>query len=75
MKHPAVTAMYQATVDQVNEGLANFETIKRFHVVADEWSLLSGELTPSMKLKRRVIQQKYAQEIAAFYEDEATSQR
>jgi long-chain acyl-CoA synthetase len=75
VRHPAVIAMYQATVDEVNAGLANFETIKRFHLVADEWSLASGELTPSLKLKRRVVQQKYAREIAAFYEDEATSQR
>ena len=73
VRHPAVIAMYQATVDQVNQDLANFETIKRFHLVADEWSITSGELTPSMKLKRRVIQQKYAREIAAFYQDEATS--
>ena len=60
VKHPAVIAMYQATVDEVNAGLANFETIKRFHLVADEWSLASGELTPSLKLKRRVVQRKYA---------------
>ena len=73
VKHPAVIALYQATVEQINQGLANFETIKRFHVVPDEWSMLSGELTPSLKLKRRVIQQRYAREIAAFYHDEATS--
>ncbi len=36
----------------VNEGLANFETIKRFHLVPDEWSMDSGEFTPTMKLKR-----------------------
>jgi len=75
VRNQAVLASYQATVDSVNQGLANFETIKRFHVVADEWSINSGELTPSLKLKRRVILQRYAAEIAAFYEDESTSHR
>ena len=59
----------------MNEGLANFETIKRFHLVPDEWSMASGELTPTMKLRRRVVVQRYAAEIAAFYHDEATAHR
>jgi long-chain acyl-CoA synthetase len=68
-----VVAQYQSIVDEVNGGLAQFETIKRFRVVPEEWSLADGELTPSLKLKRRIINQKYADEIAAFYADEATS--
>ncbi len=65
--------LYAAIVRDVNSGLANFETIKRFRLVPDEWSQDSGELTPSMKLKRRVINAKYATEIAELYADEATS--
>jgi long-chain acyl-CoA synthetase len=68
-----VIAQYQSIVDEVNGGLAQFETIKRFRVVPEEWSLAGAELTPSLKLKRRVVNQKYADEIAAFYADEATS--
>jgi long-chain acyl-CoA synthetase len=68
-----VVAQYQSIVDEVNGGLAQFETIKRFRVVPEEWSLAGAELTPSLKLKRRVVNQKYADEIAAFYADEATS--
>ncbi len=64
-----VTAQYQTIVDEVNATLANFETIKRVRVVPEEWSLEGGELTPSMKLKRRVIHQKYAAQIDAFYAD------
>ncbi len=75
VKNPVVQAEYHALIDSVNEGLANFETIKRFHLVADEWSIDSGELTPSMKLKRRVVAQRYAEEIAAFYHDESTAHR
>jgi long-chain acyl-CoA synthetase len=57
----------------VNGSLAKFESLKRFRVVADEWTQETGELTPSMKLKRRVISEKYAALIEAIYEDEATS--
>ena len=68
-----VVARYQKIIDEVNATLAPFETIKRLAVVADEWSVETTELTPSMKLKRRVVLQKYAAEVAAFYADEATS--
>jgi long-chain acyl-CoA synthetase len=72
---PAVLAEYHALIHQVNESLANFETLKRFHLVADEWSMESGEFTPTMKLKRRVVVERYAEEIGAIYHDEATAQR
>jgi long-chain acyl-CoA synthetase len=68
-----IVALYGEIVRTVNGGLANFETVKRFKVVADEWTQESGELTPSMKLKRRVITAQYAAAIAALYADEATS--
>lgn len=73
--HPRVRAEYQAMIDGINAGLANFETIKRFCLIAEEWTLESGVLTPSMKLRRRVIAQKYATEIAQLYGDEAVSHR
>jgi long-chain acyl-CoA synthetase len=72
---PRVQAEYQALLDQVNQSLANFETIKRFHLVTEEWSIDSGVFTPTMKLKRRVVADRYAQEIDAIYHDEATAQR
>lgn len=68
-----VIALYKEAVRLVNTGLANFETLKRFHVVADEWTIEGGELTSSMKLKRRVIMERYAALIAALYADEATA--
>ncbi len=71
--HSRVVALYGEIVREVNGTLANFETLKRFRVVADEWTQESGELTPSMKLKRRVLTQKYAAVIGELYEDEATS--
>jgi long-chain acyl-CoA synthetase len=68
-----VIALYGEIVREANAGLANFETLKRFKVVAEEWTQESGELTPSMKLKRRAITARYAEVISALYADEATS--
>jgi long-chain acyl-CoA synthetase len=75
VEDPKIRAEFQTIVDKVNATLANFETIKRFRLVPEEWSLDSGELTPSMKLRRRIITQKYASEIADFYADENVSHR
>ena len=73
VQDPKVRTLFQGIVDEVNQGLAHHETIKRFDVVPDEWSLERGELTPSLKLKRRVIESNYKSEIDRFYKDEASS--
>lgn len=54
-------------VEAVNETLARYETIKRFAILPRELSIEDGELTPTMKLKRRVIHQSYAEEIERLY--------
>ena len=73
VKQERVVARYQRIVNEVNATLAPFETIKRIAVVPDEWSIESDELTPSMKLKRRVVEKKYTAELERFYLDEATA--
>jgi long-chain acyl-CoA synthetase len=73
VKQERVVARYQRIVNQVNATLAPFETIKRIAVVPDEWSIEGDELTPSMKLKRRVVEKKYTAELERFYLDEATA--
>jgi long-chain acyl-CoA synthetase len=75
VKDAKVVKAYQEIVDKVNMGLANFESMKRMSIVSEEWSVEDGTLTPSMKLKRRVVEQKYAKEIGEFYSDEATASR
>lgn len=73
VQNPKVLKMYQGIVDTVNGQLAPFESMKRFYVVSDEWSVEGAELTPSLKLKRRVIETKYKKQISDFYSDEASS--
>ena len=73
VKDKKVVAEYQRIVDEVNKGLPQYETMKRIKVVGDEWTVEAGEMTPSMKLKRRVIEKKYEKEIGEFYADEANA--
>jgi long-chain acyl-CoA synthetase len=75
VKDAKVQKAYQEIVDKVNMGLANYESMKRVCVVAEEWSVEDGTLTPSMKLKRRVVEAKYAKEIGELYADEATASK
>lgn len=67
VKDPKVQKLYQNIAEKVNGNLAHFETIKKVTVVPDEWSVEEGELTPSLKLKRRVITEKYKDQIDAMY--------
>ena len=50
-----------------NGQLASYETIKRFRVLRAQFSIASGELTPTLKLKRKVVSQKYAREIEELF--------
>jgi len=67
VKDPKVQKQYEAIVKKVNVALEHHETIKKVGVVAEEWTIEEGELTPSMKLKRRVILEKYKDKIKAMY--------
>ena len=69
VQEPKVKEMYQGIVKQVNADLAPYEAIKKIGVVPDEWTVETGEVTPSLKLKRRVIVEKYKQQIGAFYRE------
>jgi long-subunit acyl-CoA synthetase (AMP-forming) len=60
-------AHLQREIDAVNVRLARPQTVKRFTVVAGEFTVEGGELTPSMKVRRKVVTEKYAAEIEALY--------
>ena len=57
----------QAAVDEANAKLARVEQIKKFAIVHGDWAPGGDELTPTMKLKRKPIGEKYAAEIEALY--------
>jgi long-chain acyl-CoA synthetase len=63
-----VLAEVQLAVDAANQRLARVEQVKRFEVLPVEWTAESEELTPTLKLRRRIIHAKYAERIDALYE-------
>ncbi|HUK14152.1 MAG TPA: long-chain fatty acid--CoA ligase [Thermoanaerobaculaceae bacterium] len=64
---PEVAEAYQEVVDEVNRDLARYETIKRFRLVAEPFSIAGGELTPTLKVKRRVVEKRYEAVLAQLY--------
>jgi len=64
---PAVVAEIQNAVDAANEKLARPEQIKTFHILPVAWTAESGELTPKLSMRRRVIGERYEQIIDAMY--------
>ncbi len=72
--HPKVQALYEGIVEAVNGNLARFEKLKRVMLVADEFTPDNGALTPTMKLKRKVIEERYRRQIDDLYaQAEATA--
>ena len=63
----SVRASIQAHLDQVNQKFARVEQVKKFEILPRDFSQEGGELTPSMKVKRNVVAQKYADEVDALY--------
>jgi long-chain acyl-CoA synthetase len=59
VKKPKVIARYQEEVDKYNKRLGHVEQIKVFRLVSDTWSTETGELSPTLKLKRKVIKERY----------------
>jgi long-chain acyl-CoA synthetase len=65
-KDPEVRKLIKSEIDRYSAPFADFERVKRFTLLDHEFTLESGLLTPTLKLKRREIAQKYASEIAAM---------
>lgn len=64
-----VRELYKGIVEDLNRKLAQFETIKKIVIVPDEFTVANGEITPTLKLKRRVIETKYKQQIDELYQE------
>src|SRR5579871_29078 len=67
--HPKVKTLYEEIVGEVNRGLARFETLKKVLLVPDEFSATDGTLTPTLKLRRKAIEERYRDQIDALYEE------
>jgi long-chain acyl-CoA synthetase len=63
-----VIDFYQSIIDRYNAGFNHVEQVKKFVLLPGEWTTESGELTPTGKMKRRIITEKYRQQIEGIYE-------
>lgn len=66
-----VNAFFRKILDEVNRQFGDDEKVKRFVLVPDEWTADNGFLSPTLKLKRKVIAKKYEQEIAGIFRKQA----
>jgi long-chain acyl-CoA synthetase len=73
VEHPKVRALYEAIVADLNQNLARFEQLKKVLLIPEEFSAESGTLTASMKLRRRVVEERYGQKIEELYAQAETS--
>ncbi len=69
IKNPKVVARYEREVEKYNRQLGHIQQVKKFRLVCEAWSAETGELSPTQKLKRKVILQKYAPLIDEIYEE------
>ena len=65
---PDTKAMMTPYIEQVNKTLQKWETIKQFAILPKDLSVEAGELTPSLKVKRKVVEKKYAAMLDKMYE-------
>jgi long-chain acyl-CoA synthetase len=64
---PEVISVFQKEIESVNQTLSEWEQISRIRIVPDEWSPATGELSASLKLKRKVVEEKYKEILDAVY--------
>jgi long-chain acyl-CoA synthetase len=67
ISHPKTIAFIEQEVEKLNPNFGHWEQIKKIKLLSEEWSVETGELTPTMKPKRKVIYEKYAKEIEAIF--------
>jgi long-chain acyl-CoA synthetase len=71
IKLQAVQSHFYKEIEKINRGLNHFERISRFRLVPDEWSPVTGELSPTLKLKRQYIKEKYSKLLDHIYTKES----
>ncbi len=69
MDHKGVNAQVQSYVDAVNASLASYETVKKFKILARDFTIEDGELTPTLKVKRRIVQKTHEGLIDSMYDE------
>jgi long-chain acyl-CoA synthetase len=67
VKDKAVIAFYQQRINELQKDLSPYEQVKKIVLLPEEFTIQTGELTPSLKIKRRVVAEQFKAEIEAMY--------
>ncbi|MGZ3707495.1 MAG: AMP-dependent synthetase/ligase [Bdellovibrionota bacterium] len=67
VRHPKILSLVQKLIDDVNRQLASFETIKKFVILPNEFTVETGELTPSLKVRRNIVNKRFKTELDSMY--------
>ena len=69
LKNSEVLEMFEKRINELQHGLAKFEQVKKFKLLPKAFSMDEGELTPTQKLRRKVINSRYQDEIEEMYQE------
>lgn len=69
VKNPQIYAFVKKAIEEKNKTLASYETVKRFTILEDDFTQETGELTPTLKVKRKFVSQKYKDVIEQLYQE------
>ncbi len=67
--HPRILDLFMRQIETVTQGLSNYEKVKKFALLRHEMTVETGELTPTLKVKRRIVDEKYRDVIDKMYRD------
>jgi long-chain acyl-CoA synthetase len=67
--HPRIRQEIERIVFEVNSRLPSFETIKKYRVLNEDFTVEGGELTPTLKVKRKVVEKRHAEVLDSFYSE------
>ena len=67
IQNPAVIRFYRSLLDEFNQQFNHVEQVKKFELLPSEWSIESGELTPKMSIKRKIVLEKYKSFVDKIY--------
>ncbi len=68
VQHPQVYSHFKEIINEINKNFNQVEQVKKFELLTHEWSIEGGELTPTLKLKRKVIMEKYGEVVRRIYD-------
>lgn len=69
IKHPKIFEAIKKRIEDKNKQLPSYESIKRFAILQEDFTIDRGELTPTLKVKRKVVTEKYKDILDSFYQD------